>query len=1017
MHAVLKEVSCFFPAFQTVFVIGESGSGKSTLAQLLLNFYQPQAGAILLDGQTLSETNTRWLRDNITLVEQYSTLFQGSIAENIALGGGSIDCIDLESVHLAAQFALVKQTFNELPDGFDTLLTSDNSLSGGQRQRMALARARLRDTPVVFFDESTSSLDQASRSLVMSAIRLWRNGKTTIFISHDLAQIEPDDFIYLFEDGRVTDQGSKRELESTSEPFARYLKRPQKPKLNNLQIGSRTDNGSEAVQTGLQHWSDHHTSVYHGDSPVETKQQSKLGKLLATQARRDTYIPFSMRSPILSPKQFEFASFPNFAPKPERATQMPLPAVEDEDNMAKRRSKRISYGFGLLQTAGDLAKSMRANPSGTQRRRIISDAALYPFGNATADNFDHKDYILPVTEILRTVWPTLSTKLRICLVIAFCNTAIHAGATPAFAYIFSKLFSTLYQKTDSTNHDALTMSIAIIAIGVTDAVAVMFERYLFELCGQTWVDHYRSEAMKHILAQPRQFFLEERNSPGELTQALDRYAEEMKNLLGRFCAIAVTAVIMITLATVWSLVTCWKLALVGMSLTPASFVIGWVFAVVAARMEAQSNDAAETAGGILSEVCSSVKTVRALTLEEHFHRKFFSSAQRVVQVGVRRALYDGFFFGLSEAIPDFVTAILFYYGGLLLLSGNYDLEQINTVFSMLLFTMTNIGLMIEFIPQVSSSRDTASRLIYLARLPLVSHEDTGTIQLTTIGDIAVKNVTFAYDSRPEQPVLSNVSMKFPAGSITALVGFSGSGKSTIASLLMRLYHLKSSPDINTTTSDLSILSHHTINAALNITISRRSLNNLHTSTLRNLITLVAQTPTLFPGTIASNICYGLPEASLLRQPASLHSAARAAGIHDLIASLPQGYETLVGDGGLALSGGQTQRLCIARALVRRPKVLILDEATSALDSESARRIRETIVRLKRERRELTVIVITHSVEMMEMCERVVMMERGEVVEEGGWEELMNGRGRKGRRLRELVRGGVWEGEEGGGRKS
>jgi ATP-binding cassette subfamily B (MDR/TAP) protein 1 len=145
----------------------------------------------------------------------------------------------------------------------------------------------------------------------------------------------------------------------------------------------------------------------------------------------------------------------------------------------------------------------------------------------------------------------------------------------------------------------------------------------------------------------------------------------------------------------------------------------------------------------------------------------------------------------------------------------------------------------------------------------------------------------------------------------------------------------------------------------------------------------------------------------------MHAAAKAAGIHDLILSLPHGYATNVGDGGFTLSGGQTQRICIARALVRRPSVLILDEATSALDSSSAKGIRDTIMALKsdgsKRARDLTVIVITHSVEMMRGCERVIMMEKGCVVEEGEWSELMSGRAEKGRKLREMVRGGVWEG--------
>lgn len=279
----------------------------------------------------------------------------------------------------------------------------------------------------------------------------------------------------------------------------------------------------------------------------------------------------------------------------------------------------------------------------------------------------------------------------------------------------------------------------------------------------------------------------------------------------------------------------------------------------------------------------------------------------------------------------------------------------------------------------------AAQLLRLVNLPEgMSHEHEGDLVVSRATPVTVTGLSFRYPSRPDALALRDVSFTIPKHSCTAFVGRSGSGKSTIASLLSVLYE--------------SPLSHGGFPA---ISLAGVDIRRLHTPTLRSLISIVSQQPTVFPGTIFDNISHGLDDTSPLRSMYNVTAAAHSAGIDDFIASLPSGYQTLIGDGGVGLSGGQAQRLVIARALMRRPQILILDEATSSLDPTSAELIRQTIIRLiKTPQAELTVLIITHAREMMEIADRVVVMEHGQLVEQGAYKELM---GRMGGKLRALTK--------------
>lgn len=248
--------------------------------------------------------------------------------------------------------------------------------------------------------------------------------------------------------------------------------------------------------------------------------------------------------------------------------------------------------------------------------------------------------------------------------------------------------------------------------------------------------------------------------------------------------------------------------------------------------------------------------------------------------------------------------------------------------------------------------------------------------------IKLTATNFRYPSRPNTLVLKDVSINIARNSCTALVGRSGSGKSTIASLLLALYEAPLDRSGRPT-----------------ITLGGHDILRLHVPTLRSQIAIVSQQPTIFPGTIQDNIRYGISVHSIFASEGHVREAAKAAGIDEFISSLPMGYSTVVGDGGVGLSGGQKQRIVIARALLRQPQILILDEATSSLDPAGARIVRETIDRLVATRNNLTVIFITHSKEMIEIADHIIVLDDGVVVEEGPYRPLSQ---RVGGKLYDLI---------------
>lgn len=279
--------------------------------------------------------------------------------------------------------------------------------------------------------------------------------------------------------------------------------------------------------------------------------------------------------------------------------------------------------------------------------------------------------------------------------------------------------------------------------------------------------------------------------------------------------------------------------------------------------------------------------------------------------------------------------------------------------------------------KIAKSVQATSDFNKLLRLSTDTDESRGILRPTLAGPVTFSNVQFSYPERPEAPVLKNVNMEIAEGECVAIVGSSGSGKSTIAALLQRLYE----PGSGT------------------VAVGPNELRDTDVQHLRHHVSVVSQNPNLFDATIAENIKYGNKAISEV----DVRTAAKAANVHEFIMSLPQGYDTMVGENASLISGGQAQRLQIARALARPSKILILDECTSALDPSNQAAVLETIRHAKLGR---TTVMVTHKLAVMRMCDRILVVHDGEIAEHGTYEQLMSRKGV----FAALANGGEWVSE-------
>jgi len=450
-----------------------------------------------------------------------------------------------------------------------------------------------------------------------------------------------------------------------------------------------------------------------------------------------------------------------------------------------------------------------------------------------------------------------------------------------------------------------------------------------------------------------------------LIQALNG---ERLQLMVRSVAIIVVAFCMLLLFGAWQLF----LVMIGIIPVMASLAVSAKFMKGEFKRKGKGErkdqdkgvEATASAEAIVGEVVGAVRTVCAFGLEERFYERCADELAVGFAVKRRQALMGSALVGLVQGGAFFAFALIYYYGSWLISVGATSIDEFFVAMMMVMFPAAMIANTFISATDFKAAKEAAQTLFGIIGLttsidPL---SDAGARPESVAGDVELREVRFAYPTALSHPILNGTSVRIDAGSVCALVGASGSGKSTIIALLERFYD----PHSGT------------------VLLDGVDTTTLNVRWLRSQLGLVSQEPVLFQGTVEQNIRYGRSGAT--RE--EVEAAARSANAHDFISSdLMSGYDTQVGQGGGKLSGGQKQRVAIARALVRQPSVLLLDEATSALDNESEKIVQAALDAIMAKQKRTT-IVIAHRLSTIRDANQIVVLSKGAVVEQGTHDELL-----------------------------
>jgi subfamily B ATP-binding cassette protein MsbA len=400
--------------------------------------------------------------------------------------------------------------------------------------------------------------------------------------------------------------------------------------------------------------------------------------------------------------------------------------------------------------------------------------------------------------------------------------------------------------------------------------------------------------------------------------------------------------------------------IIGISLPLFAFIITEIGKVVRRRSK-RSFERVEGFTSILTEAINSIRAVKMFNQDRHESGRFVKENQRYVSTMFRAYYFNSLSGPLTEMIGVLLIASLLWFGGRMVLSGNgFTGEDFLRFLGFLLMLFQPIKSLGAITNQLQNGLAAAERVFGVMDIPEeplvpspVSAPSPGFHR-----SFEFRKVHFTYPETDSE-VLKGISFAIPKGSIVAIVGSSGSGKSTILDLAPRFYDVSAGA----------------------ITIDDIDIQNWNLLDLRNLFGIVAQETVLFNDTVANNISYGLSDVPFER----IRAAADAANAIDFINKMPDGFDTMIGEKGGLLSGGQRQRLAIARALLRNPPILILDEATSSLDTESERQVQEAIDRLMTNR---TVLVVAHRLSTINHADKIIVLDDGTIVESGTHKELM-----------------------------
>ncbi|MBS1651375.1 MAG: ABC transporter ATP-binding protein [Bacteroidetes bacterium] len=499
----------------------------------------------------------------------------------------------------------------------------------------------------------------------------------------------------------------------------------------------------------------------------------------------------------------------------------------------------------------------------------------------------------------------------------------------------------------------------LLSILLAQSLISFFRVYMFAQVTENILEGIRNDTYQRIIRMPMSFF-----SKNQVSEISSRIATDV-NVISDAFTINIAEFIRQSIVGIGGLVMMvvyinWDVAKWFLFVIPPLTIVAILFAKKIRGYSKNFQDKIAEANVIVGESLTGITNVKVFT-NEHFEiSKFMSKTKDIKNFGLKYGIFRGTFFAF---IMTFVFGSIFFLLFKMIeakIDGVIAPDEFGKFMMLSLFVAASLGGLPEQIANIQRALGATDRVFELIDGEIEDIDLTvKNSQASGAGKLSFQNVCFSYPTRPDFQVLKNISFTARAGQTIALVGSSGSGKTTIANLILRFY----SPDKGS------------------ISIDDIDIKQLNLTELRSKIAMVPQDVILFAGTIRENIAYGKPFAT----NQEIEEAAKKANALDFINSFPQQMNTVVGERGIQLSGGQRQRIAIARAVLKNPLLLVLDEATSSLDSESEKLVQEALDKLMLGR---TSIVIAHRLATIRKADKIIVLQKGEISEEGTHESLM-----------------------------
>ncbi|EKX31804.1 hypothetical protein GUITHDRAFT_122008 [Guillardia theta CCMP2712] len=840
-------------AGQTAALVGASGSGKSTVIQLLLRFYDPDEGQVMLDGRDLRTLNVKWLREHLSIVSQEPILFAVSIAENIKYGKPDATMDEIKKACVASNAHLFVAG---LPDTYHTLCGERGTqLSGGQKQRIAIARAVISNPNVLLLDEATSALDSESEKLVQDALDNLMEGRTVVVVAHRLSTIRNADKICVFKTGTIVEEGTHEELYAKEDGFYRELVSKQ------MVAGEAAIGGASATAEKKMPAND----VAQGSSTAVKSPEVKL-KEMSNQEQQKAEKGYLKRAFKLNSPEF----FP----------------------WALTGSVGACMNGAVYPVLALLLTEMLAGYSLCQEKEGID-----PFN--------------PGKKVVVSYFMDAKSCGASCLYLA-----THQWSGECLSENNTKIWCYQFKISDSMilKHSFLQL-------------------YSFGVMGEHLTQRLRKMCFASVLRQDVGFFDYPENASGSLTTKLAKDASLVENAVGSTIGLMIQNLVVMAISLTIAFIRGWMLTLICFSTFPLMVAANMLQMKFIAGSGGDLSAAYENATAIASEAVAGLRTVAAFSAEEQVENLYEENLKSENGAQQKTALAAGLGQGFSLFTVFFLYYCGFAGGAYLMKHEGYSFKDVLQVFFTVTFLGMAAGMAGAVAPDIAKGKPALISIFKLIdQEPKIDVNDPAGQKLQRVtGKIELRDVSFNYPARPDVKILQNLNLTIPAGKTSALVGGSGSGKSTIISLIERFYD----PDSG------------------KILLDDVDIKQLNLSWLRSHLGLVSQEP--------------------------------KANAHTFIMEFPGQFETQCGEKGTQMSGGQKQRIAIARAMVANPSVLLLDEATSALDSQSEMLVQEALDILMVGR---TVVVVAHRLSTIKNADKIVVMSGGEVVEEGKHFDLL-----------------------------